>query len=408
MKKISMLLTVKLENTKTFDEAQALIEPWLAEHPFNTANKPFYDRIFVWAAQKGYLQIVQFLHSRGVNVHAKPRGSWPALFRAASAGHIPVVAFLINHGADVNRIYSGETALMHTARFGKIDVIKLLIKHGAQIQVKDSDGYTPLMVAAENGHVEVVTFFREQGLAINERSKYGYTALMLAARKNHLPVVKYLVENGAILDIKNRNDKTARDLAVQTKRPQIVAYFDGDEEYLLRPKRQRRPAMLIDLTELSSPLAPPLSAASVAVKPEHQSDEINEPQQTSIIPAQPEEQVIPAQPEEQIEPTIPMETSRSPVLEAPASPVSDPMPAENSENPLVMFNGILASAVQQAEGQNLTELVNIVKHLRSAIRRAIMQAVAQKKDSLVKKLVQILDTIATPEDREELAQLFKS
>ena len=101
-----------------------------------------------------------------------PRGARPApgagrppaagpspLHWAAEAGHAPVVAALLRHGADANARDAalGRTPLHRAAREGRLDVVRLLLSTpGVDVAARDRDGATALATARSfRGRAEV-------------------------------------------------------------------------------------------------------------------------------------------------------------------------------------------------------------------------------------------------------------
>lgn len=92
-----------------------------------------------------------------------------ALAMAAKFRRFEMMELLFQHGADVNddaknRIeecfdyFDRTTALHEAAKLGHVDVVQFLIEKGANPDLTDEDGRTPLMVAQENKRLEVVEF----------------------------------------------------------------------------------------------------------------------------------------------------------------------------------------------------------------------------------------------------------
>lgn len=70
-----------------------------------------------------------------------------------SARDEKTVAFLVEHGVDINNRIGGkdsDTHLMRSAFFDDIDVVKALLKYGADIHLKNKDGDTALFFAQYN------------------------------------------------------------------------------------------------------------------------------------------------------------------------------------------------------------------------------------------------------------------
>lgn len=141
---------------------------------------------------------------------------------AAYFGHMDIVEFLLNKGADVNAADDeGWTALILAALRGKIDAVKILIDHGANIDAKNIKGVTSLMWASGSsvyprGHSDVVQFLLDAGTELNAADQDGYTALIWAAMSGNSDIVKMLLVKGADANIKDMNGNSA--LALANKR----------------------------------------------------------------------------------------------------------------------------------------------------------------------------------------------
>ena len=90
------------------------------------------DELIV-AAQHGDLDGVRERVAAGVDVDGC--GSWEgcdtALIRAIEGGHTEVVAYLLLHGADVNKPKHGP--LVAAGIFGHTQIARMLVEHGATI-----------------------------------------------------------------------------------------------------------------------------------------------------------------------------------------------------------------------------------------------------------------------------------
>jgi ankyrin repeat protein len=91
-----------------------------------------YETALTYAAEKGYVSVVDLLIRNGADVNlAFPDGRTP-LYCAAQSGHSDVVALLIAHGANVNAEAKGRTALQAARKRGNQGIIDLLLEHGAK------------------------------------------------------------------------------------------------------------------------------------------------------------------------------------------------------------------------------------------------------------------------------------
>ncbi|HNT28501.1 MAG TPA: ankyrin repeat domain-containing protein [bacterium] len=146
----------------------------------------------MWAAQRGHLEVVKFLVQLGANVNAVDADRQePVLMWATKKGHKEVVEFLIASGADVNQgDQFKETPLMDAARYGHKDLCELLLNKRARVNDTDVNGESALMWAAANGVAEVVKFLIGYGADINRINyKTGETALGKAKNKGFNDIV---------------------------------------------------------------------------------------------------------------------------------------------------------------------------------------------------------------------------
>lgn len=137
------------------------------------------------AAQKGHLEVVEFLHSKGADIHSDYEY---ALCRAAKYGHLQVVKFLHAKGGQDNPFADIDMALVEAAHNGHLSVVEFLHANGANIT---ECGRWALERAAQQGHLEVVRFLHGNGIDI---TKCGRWALEQAAHSGHLEVVRYLAK----------------------------------------------------------------------------------------------------------------------------------------------------------------------------------------------------------------------
>jgi len=123
-----------------------------------------------------------------------------ALHFASMNGHVEVVRYLLDQGADINANgCNGQTPLYVACREGRLGVVELLMSRGADPTITYvTYRWTPLMVAACHDHVAVVGYLlRIQAVratsVMDARSSRVRTAVWLAADEGHVEVVKLLV-----------------------------------------------------------------------------------------------------------------------------------------------------------------------------------------------------------------------
>jgi ankyrin repeat protein len=128
-----------------------------------------------WAALRDQPKAVAFLLEHGADVEARNRNGAFALYLAALNGSQDVAALLLEAGADANAtLPSGETVLMTAARTGTPEVLELLLAHGAFVDTRDAEfQQTALMVAARENHPEAVNVLLNHGAEVNLHTRLG-------------------------------------------------------------------------------------------------------------------------------------------------------------------------------------------------------------------------------------------
>ncbi|KAH8295482.1 hypothetical protein KR018_012020 [Drosophila ironensis] len=148
-----------------------------------------------FAAGFNRVPVVQFLLEHGAEVHSADKGGLVPLHNACSYGHYEVTELLVKHGASVNVPDLWKfTPLHEAAAKGKYDICKLLLKQGADPTKKNRDGATPADLVKESDH-DVAELLR------------GPSALLDAAKKGNLARVQRLVTADSIncRDAQGRN-----------------------------------------------------------------------------------------------------------------------------------------------------------------------------------------------------------
>ena len=229
---------------------------------------------FIEHAQKGDLEVVRLFVWAGMDVNVQPytartvlvptrdnptrldhlESSWfpqdqedddTALMKSAGNGHLGVVRFLMDNGADAKiKNRQGQHALMFAAAGGHLDIVKYIVSPsgGGIIRLDKINpmGYDPLthgpitsiMWAAYGGHLDVVRYLYED----KEVSGYsGYTfrwlALFWAIIGNHMDVMNYILETDHHLNGSNRRNRF--DLSAGGEGLMLAAYL-GHNDILSR------------------------------------------------------------------------------------------------------------------------------------------------------------------------------
>lgn len=149
-----------------------------------------------------------------------------ALLKAAEKGELEIVEYLADHGADTDvRDCSGMTALIYAAWFGQLSVVQYLVEHVADKDAQDSDGWTAMMYAVMYDKVEVLQYLVEHGADTEIQDDFGRTVLICAASYAKLDVLRYLVEHGASTVAKDSGGRTALTWASMYGKQDVVDYL---------------------------------------------------------------------------------------------------------------------------------------------------------------------------------------
>ena len=170
----------------------------------------FNDTALMKAAGQGHIEVVRFLVEQGADLKIRNQQGQNALMFAAAGGHLAVVVLLIDSRANARTLlgfysygydpdtysyeYGPDTPLMWAAYGGHLEVVQVLLDDGAP------SGSAAMAWAAYGGHLEVVQVLLENGAQISPRES-GITALMFAAYGGQLEVVRFLLGNGADIHV---------------------------------------------------------------------------------------------------------------------------------------------------------------------------------------------------------------
>jgi len=203
------------------------------------------------AAYEGDLKKVrEIIEKDPSQINIQDGSGWTPLHLASGKGHIEIVEYLLNHGADTELENShGERPLWLAAKFGRYETIKTLLEHGATVNHKDKHGRAALHDAAMWSGEKVINLLISYGADVNARDEHQSTPLHQAAMLNNIEAAKALVEHGADIFAKNYHDyskppagrrlfppsrgqmnKTAKEIALKAGRIELAQYLQTKEE----------------------------------------------------------------------------------------------------------------------------------------------------------------------------------
>ncbi|KAL9596443.1 MAG: hypothetical protein Q9219_005793 [cf. Caloplaca sp. 3 TL-2023] len=152
------------------------------------------------AAYAGWLDIVHFLIREGADVNARNGYDGtigdPILFEVIRNGQPKMTRLLLEYGAKMEAF--GPTTALHVASSQpKRGTVRLVLDYGAHIDAKDHLGQTPLYLASAEGFTSIVELLLEEGAKSNALTSDGRSALYKAGGNGRDDVVELLLHYGA-------------------------------------------------------------------------------------------------------------------------------------------------------------------------------------------------------------------
>lgn len=139
------------------------------------------------------------------------------------------VAFLLQHGADVNgRDNQGYAPLHHAARSRMAPMVTELVGRGADINARDGDGFTPLLHAINRNHVPTIDALIAAKADIELATTQGIRPLPWAIGDGKYFAAKALIDLGADVDSVSGKEEvtplmvTATQMSAQSRTGHIV------------------------------------------------------------------------------------------------------------------------------------------------------------------------------------------
>mmetsp|Transcript_10251 Transcript_10251/g.13364 ORF Transcript_10251/g.13364 Transcript_10251/m.13364 type:complete len:620 (+) Transcript_10251:209-2068(+) len=204
------------------DEAKELIEE------IGDVNCDVHGRTpALHAAYGGHVDVLRYTVEKGANVNRQLDTGATPLHYACQGGHLEAVKYLVNEAnADLTlRDINGRTPLLNTCYLGNIPIIKVLLAAGDDLNVQDSGGFNCVATACEGGLIEVAELLIQEGATLGVPGWNGNNELHLAACNGFHNVVKMLIEKGANPETCNYYGYTAAQVA--------AAFLTGDKEQYL-------------------------------------------------------------------------------------------------------------------------------------------------------------------------------
>ena len=139
-------------------------------------------RVLRSAVVKENAPMVKLLLEIGENPNSTELGNITLLHKAVRMGHLKIVQYLIDHGANVEAQTNGsmETPLHYAVKYSSEEMIEELLKNNIQINSLDRDHCTPLWLAVSNGKKEIVEVLIDAGADVNIQDNRNRKPLEIA------------------------------------------------------------------------------------------------------------------------------------------------------------------------------------------------------------------------------------
>jgi ankyrin repeat protein len=140
---------------------------------------------------------------------------------AAESNNPALAGKFLEAGVDVNCSPGDQTALMIAALHGHGEMIAWLLEHGSDINGKNAFGGTALSLAAGQGHLDIAQLFLEKGAVLNGMAD-SPNPLVQAVRGGHHDMVRLLLDKGAKMpDIESADGKKLLEFIRQIDDPKM-------------------------------------------------------------------------------------------------------------------------------------------------------------------------------------------
>ena len=220
----------------TFNSSQNLIDIFISKKHINPGI------VKLWcAARNGDLQIVEQQILSGINIDSNIENcsNTTALIQAVSFSHLPIISFLVNKGADINKPDKDEASplyysLGYAGQVIQPTIVKFLVSKGANVTQSMYDGDTPLHMASYSSNVGAIKLLLSKNVNIDMQNQEGKTSLHVLIKKSALEpnqklnAIKYLLANSASITLKDKEGHDAMGLA-KSNFPEALPWLEHPE-----------------------------------------------------------------------------------------------------------------------------------------------------------------------------------
>ena len=191
----------------------------------------------IFAADKGFDQVVRKLLQMGQDVNLQNSGGRTALQEAIHGKHVSTAQILLEESNPNLELSDNEnwTPLLQCADQGMWQIAKMLIERGANLEARSSEtniwGWrkfmkaTALLIALESPHTEMVKVLCEAGADLNVQNVDHEMPIHMAVRVGNLGMVKAVMARGVDPNVYTLRMETPLMVAIANEHVEIVEYL---------------------------------------------------------------------------------------------------------------------------------------------------------------------------------------
>ncbi|ELK03281.1 Coiled-coil domain-containing protein 144A [Pteropus alecto] len=168
------------------------------------------------ACANGHPKVVALLADSKCQLNLCDNENKTALIKAVQCQEEECATILLEHGADPNimDIY-GNTALHYAVAGHDMDMAAKLLSYKANIEARNKDELTPLLLAITENKQQMVEFLVKKNADTDAVDKMKRTALILAVNDPSSDIVRLLLQQGVDVFAKDNNGWTAKEHALK-------------------------------------------------------------------------------------------------------------------------------------------------------------------------------------------------
>lgn len=170
--------------------------------------------------------VINIVNSNKVDINYINNGGITPLIKATQKGYLPIIIYLVEHGAIVNKGDNNMNTPLHYAIFGSYEkrstlpLVKYLVGRGADLYITDSQGFNAINLAASIRAYDIIKYLVGQISTsrkydiLNQGNNEGNTPLHSlyyksgsSSTRETNDIVRFLIRNGANVKIKNKKKK---------------------------------------------------------------------------------------------------------------------------------------------------------------------------------------------------------